>query len=543
MVRLFLVEDEIAMREGIRRFIPWEEVGIEFCGEAGDGELAWPMILEKKPDIVITDIRMPFMDGLQLSGLIRKEFPDTRIIILSGYGEFEYAQEALRMGVTEYLLKPVTPKKLREVITRVAASVAEEKRRDEERTDLLQEERREKEAHARRALFKTMISGGTASHTILEMADSLGLKLGAPYYRLLLLYMIPEEGRGDQAKTDEVLERLSESAEGRVVFEHSMDSIAVLLTGRSEEETEERTEQFLTAVKERVGREAFLHFFLSAGHLVSRLSEIHRSYHKAYRTASGRFFLPPDQVVTADMQFRTLLQENNPNPINTDRALQNGNVRSIWENFLRTGTAGEVEDFVEDVFSSVGEENVKSMLFLHYLTMDCYFSMVRFLKDMGRAPEEVDRSAGDINTVMSALSCAEDAGRYLTGYLREVIRLRDSHASKKNDLLLQNALAYIDEHYTDGTLSLQTVAAVSGFSPNRFSTMFSREMGMTFMEYLIGKRMERACELLMTTDMKAFEIAYQSGYNDPHYFSATFKKLRGMSPMEYRKRGQREQEG
>ena len=85
MVKLFLAEDEIAMREGIKRTIPWKEDGIEFCGEAGDGELAWPIILEQRPDIVITDIKMPFMDGLQLAGLIRKELPDTKIVILSGY--------------------------------------------------------------------------------------------------------------------------------------------------------------------------------------------------------------------------------------------------------------------------------------------------------------------------------------------------------------------------------------------------------------------------------------------------------------------------
>ena len=128
MVKLFLAEDEIAMREGIRRNIHWEEEGIEFCGEAGDGELAWPLIREKRPDIVITDIKMPFMDGLQLTALIKKELPDTRVIILSGYGEFEYAQEAVRLGVTEYLLKPITPRQLREVIRRLAEEVESEKR-------------------------------------------------------------------------------------------------------------------------------------------------------------------------------------------------------------------------------------------------------------------------------------------------------------------------------------------------------------------------------------------------------------------------------
>ena len=119
MVKLFLVEDEIVMREGIRKHIAWEKEGIEFAGEAGDGELALPMILSTKPDILLTDIRMSFMDGLQLSELVKKELPETEIIILSGYDDFSYAQKAITCGVSEYLLKPIAPPKLLASLRRV----------------------------------------------------------------------------------------------------------------------------------------------------------------------------------------------------------------------------------------------------------------------------------------------------------------------------------------------------------------------------------------------------------------------------------------
>ena len=543
MVKLFLAEDEIAMREGIKRTIPWKEEGIEFCGEAGDGELAWPIILEQRPDIVITDIKMPFMDGLQLAGLIRRELPDTRIVILSGYSEFEYAQEALRIGVTEYLLKPITPKKLREVVRQLAASIEEEKRSSQERIDWLEEEKREKQAHESRLLFRTLVSGGLNSHSILEKAEAMGIRLGAAYYRMVLLYALTDENNRDQEKADGMLAEAAREAEGCFVFEHSMDSLAILLTGKTPEEAQTRTDRLQERVAAYREGDQYLHFFLSAGRIVSHLSEIHQVYHEAYRAASYRFFLPPDRVVTADMSPRALLTKDNPNPIDTDKALQNGNLRAIWENFLRTGTLEEAEDFVEDAFSSIGEDNAASILFLNYFTMDCYFSMVRFLKELGKDPMEVNQLAGDINTVMGALTTAGDAQIYLTRYLREVIRQRDTSVSRKNDQLLQNALAYIDEHFADGSMSLQTAAAAAGLSPNRFSTLFSHEMGMTFIDYLIGKRMDRACELLMTTDMKSFEVAYNSGYNDPHYFSATFKKLKGMSPMEYRRRGKSAEDG
>ena len=147
MVSLFLVEDEIVMRDGIKKHIEWEKEGIEFVGEASDGELAYPLIMEKKPDIVLTDIKMPFMDGLELSALVREKLPDTKIIILSGYDEFSYAREAIRLGVTEYLLKPVSPGALMDSIRKIRDSVIEDKeKRQNEQTRKAEFEEKEREA-------------------------------------------------------------------------------------------------------------------------------------------------------------------------------------------------------------------------------------------------------------------------------------------------------------------------------------------------------------------------------------------------------------
>ena len=131
MIKVFLVEDEIVMREGIKNNIDWQSEGLEFVGEASDGELAYPLIKQSKPDILITDIHMPFMDGLELSRLVKKELPDIKIVILSGYDEFEYAKEAISIGVTDYLVKPVTGAKLLEAVKEIAAKLEEENRQKE----------------------------------------------------------------------------------------------------------------------------------------------------------------------------------------------------------------------------------------------------------------------------------------------------------------------------------------------------------------------------------------------------------------------------
>ncbi|MCI1722706.1 MAG: AraC family transcriptional regulator [Lachnospiraceae bacterium] len=181
--------------------------------------------------------------------------------------------------------------------------------------------------------------------------------------------------------------------------------------------------------------------------------------------------------------------------------------------------------------------NVKSTIFLQYLTVDAYLLMVRFLQQMGENQKQVDEVCGDLNSTLSHLGEWEDSKKYLTDYLRHVIRLRDSGSARKYGKILGTTLNYIDSHYTDPDISLNTVASVANLSPNHFSAIFSQEMKITFIEYLIGKRMEKAKSLLMTTDIRSSEIAYEVGYKDPHYFSHTFKKTQGMSPKEFRMRG------
>lgn len=145
MLKVFLVEDEIVMREGIKKNIQWEKEGFEFVGDASDGELAYPLIQKTKPDILITDIRMPFMDGLELSRLVKQELPDIKIMILSGYDEFEYAKEAIKIGITDYLVKPISGAKLLEAVKKVAQVIEEEK----EQKEFLQTFEKEREENAR----------------------------------------------------------------------------------------------------------------------------------------------------------------------------------------------------------------------------------------------------------------------------------------------------------------------------------------------------------------------------------------------------------
>ena len=179
MISLFLVEDERIARESIRDNVPWQEHDILFLGDAPDGEVALPQLLEKRPDILLTDIKMPFMDGLELARIVRKELPDTRIIILSGHNEFEYARKAITLGVNDYLLKPVSSRDILEAVDRSKAQILECRAR-----------RIERQSHSitqRELFFSNLYSGilmGPAQMP--QRAAQLGISLAAGAYQIIL---------------------------------------------------------------------------------------------------------------------------------------------------------------------------------------------------------------------------------------------------------------------------------------------------------------------------------------------------------------------
>ena len=550
MIKLFLVEDEIVMRDGIKKQINWEKEDIEFVGEASDGELAWPMILETKPDIVLTDIKMPFMDGLELSALVRKELPDTSIIILSGYDEFSYAQQAVSLGVTDYLLKPLPPGKLLECIRRVQDKI--EKERSQQGSVWSDELAREQKDAEKNLLFRALVTNDRPLKEILAMSDHLGIPISARYYAVMLMTV---RGKDNAMPSEDVRSALSEIPEqipGWIFFDRNENGFAMIGMANSKVELDSTKDQLIRRLKETVGQEADHTWFIGAGETVGRISDIGKAYYSANKAFSCRFITQLNRVVTsaesdsvrADLYSTRLTadQADAASPgsagdgpaLDLSRAVTDDSSREMLENFLRTGTLEEAEPFLEGVFRSIGENNLKSRLFLTYLSMDMYFTMVRFLRGLGRRVDEVDEKCGNINSLLKNHVTVDEIRNYLALYLKELILLRDHNTEKRYGKILREAVAYIDENYDSEEISLNRVAQRVGMSPNHFSSIFSQEMGTTFIEYLIGKRMEKAKELLRTTQMRSSEVAYRVGYRDPHYFSSTFKKMQGMTPREYR---------
>ena len=539
MIKVFLVEDEIIMREGIKNNIDWDGEGFSFVGEASDGELAYPLILKYAPDIVITDIKMPFMDGLELSRLIKTQMPKVKIIVLSGYDEFEYAKEAISIGITDYLVKPITGAKLLEAIKKVAKTIEEEK----EQKEFLEKYHRERieNLHLERQKFLNNLIGSKLSVSeLLESGKKLGIDLSAESYNIILFKVFSQKDEVGAYSKDQiaVAEEIEEMVSGKnniCMFDQSVEGWVFLVKSEEGSSIEEVEKKYLKNITNIVSAYPELSYFAGVGIPVKRLRELNTSYDNAGKAFAYRYLMQGSQIIYSKEL------EGFHVPLEADINLNTLDVgkmdRKIVENFLRSGSADETRHFIDEYFLSLGESNVNSLLFRQYIAMDMYFCIVSLMEELDYDPEIVTDKCGDFREIANILSSLGETKIYLTRIFQEAIALRDLASKKKYSHILMAAKEYIQANFQKEDVSLNTVAASVNISPNHFSTIFSQEMDQTFIEYLTNVRMEKAKELLKCSGMKSSEIGYSVGYKDPHYFSYIFKKTQDCTPKEFRMRG------
>ena len=541
MLKIFLAEDEVIVRETIKRMIPWEELGFELVGEAADGEMALPLLIRQKPDLLITDIKMPFMDGLTLAKLAKKELSELKIVILSGYDDFNYAKQAINIGVEDYLLKPITKNALIERLSEIRSRYEHEKTQ-KEYYEKFQREMQAYEKNSSRDFFEALVRGSMDMMEVYKKAEKLGVDIVAEAYNILIFTMNSEEDFSGQkegyseweAETLEMLEEFFSGHPSAMLFRSNIFSYGVLLKGQKES-IKEITKECVGKIQGILNRkESKREWFLAVGQPVERLSQIKKSYHTASRAFSQRY-LYGENILYYDememMEHRSGQADTNDNAY-LKKVDVNALNPAILQKFLSNGIQEEIENFVKDYFYAIGQEPMESLVFRNYVILNVRFSVITFLKGLGCDTEGMEPENTEEILVESGKNI-ENAIAYAEKMISRAITIRDQNSGNKNRSILKTAVDFIDEHYMDEDISLNTAANVANVSSNHFSALFSQNMGQTFIEYLTSLRMNKAKELLRCTGMRSSEIAGEIGYKDAHYFSVCFKKEFNMTPGEY----------
>ena len=543
MLKTFLVEDEVVIREMIKKMIPWEQYGFELAGEAADGEMALPLILKSKPDLLITDIKMPFMDGLTLCRLVKKELPDIRIVILSGYDDFNYAKQAISIGVEDYLLKPITKNAFIERLEEIHNRYEHEKTQ-REYYEKFRLEMQEYEKNASRDFFETLVRADSDLAELYRRADKLNLDIVAEAYNILIFTPDTSEGNYNsyeecsdwEAEVQDKINTYFLNHPVAILFRHQVFSYAILVKGQKDT-IEKNTEECVKAIQDIMDQtERRTGWFIAVGKSADRLSMLGHSYRTAVRANSFRYLYDGHILDYQSLEA----QKENPSDSRREDSVQLRNVNinalnpAILQKFLSSGLAEEVDDFIRDYFNAIGQEPMGSLVFRNYVVLNVRFSVLSFLKKLGCDDSEI--SGQEMENIMDETGkTIEAAVAYCGKILKKAIAIRDENAGNQNRSVLKLAVDFIDHNYMDEEISLNKAAHVANVSANHFSALFSQNMGQTFTEYLTDLRMSKAKELLRCTAMRSSEIAGEVGYKDAHYFSYLFKKTQGMTPSEYRK--------
>ena len=530
MYKAFLVEDEVIVREGLRDNIDWENCGFSYIGDAADGETALPMIRELKPDLVLTDIRMPFMDGLALSDAIKKELPDTRIIIISGFDDFSYAQRAIHIGVEQYLLKPVTKAKMVEVLTEIRKKMDREAGQKNYLEQFLQEAQ-EYEQFSKRRFFEQLTAGGMSDAEIREAAEDLDLDIEASCYNIVALNLTSTGHSGENP--DRYTDALA-ALQGKLVhyflscpeyllFRWNVITYILMIKGEPgniDKLTSACIENIVRRCRECGGEASW---FVSSGTPVTELTELSDCFSEAMRLLSYRHICPDEHLLTSDCVDSRRLDGSKGASSSVDPEL----IRK----FLSDGAAEEVELFLTQLLGKSGDALLSSYIFSQYFSMTVFLKTVEFVDSLGCGTDAISAAGFRERLQETDPSAVKENARQI---IRLALELRDGESRRHYNDFLKLAFNYIDAHYFDSSLSLDDVARAANVTPGYLSAVLSQEHGQTFAERLTQVRMNAARRLLTLTDMRNAEIAEAVGYKDPRYFSYIFKKTQGCAPRDFR---------
>ena len=502
---VLLVDNEPIIIQGLLHLIDWDAEKCEISGTAGNGAEALVQVKETEPDIVITDIRMPEMDGLLLCEKIREFNSSIQLIILTGFPDFEYAKRAIRYGVVDFILKPTTEDSLKEALKKAVEKL------DRERSVPAEESGDHLAMKRQMLLSELLYSGGHSLLYYMNRLEEAGIAV-RDYFVLSLRLPFSE----DQQKMAEHRSNLEElfrkyAGDRELDFIQKSDNRSYLVAaGASKEE--------LTDICEQVLREAEASEDYSLTMGMSRLVPDPTGLHRAVREADDAL-----QFAMYDTQPPLVCYENLP-VFSGDR--ESGLLKKLrlLEGAVENRSPEMVSRNLEELFEYMIAEAVPFSTIRQAVDLIWNFGIGILLSRNLLRTEFGDRQP-DGETVTEL---KEKLGAFLSELLITLNRTEE-----REDSLLEEVRKYINAHFMEN-LSLDALAEMAHLSPSYFSRLFKREMGVNLSNYILRCRMEHATSLLLTTDKKIYEIAEEIGIDDPVYFSKLFKKVTGRKPREFR---------
>jgi two-component system response regulator YesN len=525
-----LVDDEPEIREGIRDTIPWEELGFRFAGACANGPEALELAERSPPDVLMTDINMPFMDGLALSERLGLVAPATKIIIISGFDDFEYARRALKLQVHDYIVKPITPGEFKEALRKIKQVLDDERaaRQDLER---IRKQLDDSLPLMRERFLTALVQGRIQAEAVAERLEYFGLPIpttnGA--WQCLALDFVRRKS-GEDFDIDLLSERnfLEKDLQDRlrcVIFQDGEDRLVVLGWGNQTASLYREGLKAAEAMRRNLLNAGLEGMVIGVGEAVADFMNLHQSYTDAI-SALQLSLLKGTTGVSAYRELGTT--------IGNDRFR-----RPAWgkamASALRVCNLDECRSHITAM-----THYYKTMAF----DMDEYHASLRLalaailqsLEDLEIPGKDIFAPDSDPFAQLRQLKSLDEVEAWFTELAGRIVSFAGLRQENFAGAKVREALEYLETNYADPDLSMQVLCKELYISTSYLSANLKRYHDKTFVEHLTDIRISKAKELLRTTGLKTYEIAEKVGYRDAHYFSLSFRKVANCTPTEYRNR-------
>lgn len=526
---VLLVDDEAEVFQVIMKKLDWERMGFHIAGYARNGVEALEIAEELQVDVVMTDIKMPYMDGLTLCKKLKELYQSIKVIIFSGFDEFEYAKEAIKIEAEEYILKPINASELREVFERIKGNLDREL--DEKRNiDKLREYYMESLPVLQENFYTSLIEGQISPGEIEQHAKNYQIHLNGPFFVAAILHISSTAAGEEDVISDAMLLSMSVKKLAEEQLAGKWDSKTVTYLGDIIVITQLADEESITPFTDRMDRICKMakrvckaRVTAGIGHVCSRPEQLAASYQGAKNAISYRVLYGTTRAIN--------IAETDPQE-HGDIPWEEPYIREIIKK-IKMGEADALKAVILQFTSQITGKRM-SLQKYRILIMELLTEIFRFGANNQMNLDEIFGENSDVYAQAMQLESPEALGVWLEERCLKMQRQILEERRDTTKSFVTRAIEYVKEHYADQDLSIETICRYLNVSAAHFSTVFKKETGKTFINYLTDYRMQEALNLLLTENEKTYIIAQKVGYLDPNYFSYVFKKQFGMSPSKYK---------
>jgi len=527
---VLLVDDEELVFQIMMKKMDWDAMGFEVVGFANNGIEALEMAEELLPDVVMTDIKMPYMDGLTLGKKLKELYPNIKIIILSGFDEFEYAKEAVRIEVEEYLLKPIDGSELKNVFERVRNTL--EKENDERRDlDMLKEHYLKSLPILQDNFYISLLEGRIENENVQKYASDYQIDLEGGSFVVSVLKVSYQGKNGVEVDVTPFMLLLSVQQLVEEKLRDRYDSKVIIYLGDVVVVTKLDPKVSITAFTDEMEKVCKLAFRTYKAKVTAGIGavcpspvQLRTSYRGAKTASSYRFYYGDMRAIN--------ITEIDVDSVPTDENVLEEAIKQIIR-VMRQPESDKLKDTIEKLVSEI-EKNPMPLSEYRVVIMKLIVALMDFIKDYHIDMSKVTDDGQDLDSYIMKLESLDSLKAFL---MEKCSLLQELVSDRRNSTSLSfvtKAEDFVKANYNNKDVSIEMVCSYLNVSAAYFSTVFKKTTGKTFINYLTEYRMEQAVKLLEDSDGKTYEIADMVGYADPNYFSYVFKKQFGVSPVKYK---------